>query len=237
VVVGVIPARLESSRFPRKILALVNDKPMVVCVYEQARQARSLDRVIVAVDAEEVARVLKPLQAEVVMTAKEHPSGTDRVAEVVRDLDTEVVVNIQGDEPLIDPRIIDDLVAEFQDRNVRMATAVSTVITAEDLLDHNTVKVLLDAQRNAVTFRREVKEREIGGYYRHIGLYAYRKETLLQLTQLPPTENERTYRLEQWRALDHGIPIRVVITRHPYWGVDTEEDLRRLLAEIKAGSQ
>jgi len=204
---------------------------MVVHVYERAKQAKNLDLVIVAIDDESVAEALAPFSVETVMTAGDHASGTDRIAEVVRDMEADIVVNIQGDEPFIDPGIIDELVTVFTDKHVEMATAVSTVITAEDLLDPNTVKVLLDAHCNAVVFRREVSEKEIGGYYRHIGLYAFRKETLLKFTQLQPTQNELRFRLEQLRALDNGIPIRAVITGYPYRGIDTEEDLLKLQSE------
>ncbi len=204
---------------------------MVVHVYERAQQAKSLDQVIIAIDNESVVEALEPYSVETVMTAENHASGTDRIAEVVREMEVDVVVNIQGDEPFIDPRIIDELVGVFSDKRVEMGTAVSTVITAEDLLDPNTVKVLLDIQQNAVVFRREVFEKEIGGYYRHIGLYAFRKETLLKFTQLRPTQNELQFHLEQFRALDNGIPIRAVITDYPYRGIDTEEDIRKLQSE------
>lgn len=228
-VVGVIPARLNSVRFPRKILAPINGSPMVMSVAERALQAQLLDEVIIAVDSEEVLRKLKNSRIKVVMTSIEHNSGSDRVAEVVNEQDVEIVVNIQSDEPMLDPVIIDKMVNEFRDAEVQMVTSVSTEITPEDFLDTNTVKVLLDEHRNTIAFQRNLKEKTTGGWYRHIGVYAFRKETLLYFTSLPQSINEQKYGLEQLRALDNGIPIRAVVTHYPYSGIDTEKDLEDLL--------
>ena len=228
-VVGVIPARLNSVRFPRKILAPINGSPMVISVAERALQAQLLDEVIIAVDSEEVLRKLKNPRIKVVMTSTEHNSGSDRVAEVVKEQDVEIVVNIQGDEPMLDPVIIDKMVNEFRDAEVQMVTSVSTEITPEDFLDSNIVKVLLDEHRNAIVFQRNLKEETTGGWYRHIGVYAFRKETLLYFTSLPQSINEQKFGLEQLRALDNGIPIRAVVTHYPYRGVDTEKDMEAVL--------
>ena len=224
-VVGVIPARLNSIRFPGKILALINGLPMVMLVAERALQAQLLDEVIIAVDSEEVRKKLKNSKIKVVMTSSEHSSGSDRVAEVVKEQDVEIVVNIQGDEPMLDPVIIDKMVYEFREVEVQMVTSVSTEISPEDFLDTNTVKVLLDEHRNATAFQRILKQKTTGGWYRHIGVYAFRKETLLYFTGLPQSINEQKYGLEQLRALDNGISIRAVVTHYPYRGVDTEKDL------------
>ena len=228
-VVGVIPARLNSVRFPRKILAPINGSPMVISVAERALQAQLLDEVIIAVDSEEVLRKLKNSRIKVVMTSIEHNSGSDRVAEVVEEQDVEIVVNIQGDEPMLDPVIIDKMVNEFRDAEVQMVTSVSTEITPEDFLDSNIVKVLLDERRNAIVFQRNLKEETTGGWYRHIGVYAFRKETLLYFTSLPQSINEQKFDLEQLRALDNGLPIRAVVTHYPYRGVDTEKDMESVL--------
>ena len=163
------------------------------------------------------------------MTSIEHNSGSDRVAEVVKEQDVEIVVNIQGDEPMLDPVIIDKMVNEFRDAEVQMVTSVSTEITPEDFLDSNIVKVLLDEHRNAIVFQRNLKEETTGGWYRHIGVYAFRKETLLYFTSLPQSINEQKFGLEQLRALDNGIPIRSVVTHYPYRGVDTEKDMEAVL--------
>ncbi len=224
--VGVIPARLYSTRFPRKILAPINEKPMVVHVYEKALQAESLDDIIVAIDSDETSEALKPFKVNTVMTFSDHKSGTDRVAQVVEELEADVVVNIQGDEPAIDPQLIDDLVAAFDEPNIFMATVATTDISLEDEIDPNVVKVLVDNNNIALAFRREPRQYEIGGYYRHIGIYAFRKEAIMKFTKMMQTENEKTHKLEQLRVLDNGLPIHVIMTDYTGRGIDTEEDLK-----------
>jgi len=227
--IGVIPARLHSVRLPRKILAPINEKPMVVHVYEQALLADSLDEVIIAIDSDDTAEALKPFNVNTVMTFSDHKSGTDRVAQVVKELDADVVVNIQGDEPAMDPNLIDDVVSIFETPNVFMATAASTDISAEDELDPNVVKVLVDQNNIAMAFRREPRQYELGGYYRHIGMYAFRKKALIKFTNMPQTENEKKYKLEQLRILDNGLPIHVLMTDYTGRGIDTEEDLNAFI--------
>lgn len=223
--VGVIPARLHSTRLPRKILAPINDKPLVVHVYEKALQADTLDEVYVAIDSEITEEALQPFKVNTVMTFSDHKSGTDRVAEVVQDMEADVVVNIQGDEPAIEPQLIDDLVGIFETPNVFMATAASTDISAEDEIDPHVVKVLVDQNNIAMAFRREPRQYEMGGYYRHIGMYAFRKQALMKYTNMFQTENEKKHRLEQLRVLDNGLPIYVLMTTYTGRGIDTEEDL------------
>jgi 3-deoxy-manno-octulosonate cytidylyltransferase (CMP-KDO synthetase) len=224
--IGVIPARLYSSRFPKKILHLIDGKPMVVHVYEQAQKAKSLDDVIVAIDTEETAKALKPFKVNTVMTSENHVSGTDRIQEIVADLDADVVVNIQGDEPKIDPALIDKLVAQFEDESIQLATAAGKDMDAKKLTDVNTVKVLLDGDGFAVNFRRELVATEAGGYYHHMGIYAYRKATLEKFTALAPSKNELALKLEQYRALDNGIPIKVILADKVNKGIDTMDDLK-----------
>lgn len=205
---------------------------MVIQVYDRARQARHLERVVIAVDAEEVRQALEPYQAELVMTSREHPSGTDRAAEVVADLEVDVVLNIQGDEPGIDPAILDGLVELFSNPAINLATPVTTSLQPPDLLNPHVVKVVLDEERYAVAFYRQPSRWQQGGCYRHVGVYAYRKETLLEYIHLPPSENERRYQLEQLRALDNGIRIQALITDYPYYGVDTRNDLKQFIHGI-----
>ncbi|MBN4081128.1 3-deoxy-manno-octulosonate cytidylyltransferase [Caldithrix abyssi] len=226
-VIGVIPARLHSTRFPQKILHLIDGKPMVVHVFEKARKAHTLDDVIVAIDADETAAALKEWKVKMVMTADYHVSGTDRIREAVADTEADVIVNIQGDEPTIDPQLIDELVQQFEDESIVMATVAGQNMDAEKIYDVNTVKVLLDQDGFAVNFRREPVPNEIGGYYHHMGLYAYRKSTLEKLTDLAPTETERALNLEQYRALDNGIPIKVILTEKVSKGIDTIDDLKQ----------
>jgi len=229
--IGVIPARLKSNRFPSKILAPIHDKPMVVHVYERAMKAACLDKLFVAIDSEETAEALKPYKVNTVMTSPDHLSGTDRIAEVVSELDADVVINIQGDEPEMDPQLIDNLIKKFEKPNVFMATAASTDISANDELDLNTVKVLVDYNNVAIAFRRKPRQYEIGGYYRHIGIYAFRKQALMNYTKMPQTENEKKYQLEQLRVLDNGLPIHVILTDYAGRGIDTQEDLKMFLEQ------
>lgn len=226
-VIGVIPARLESTRFPRKILFPIHNKPMVMHVYERALQAQRLDRLIIAIDSAETANALAPYGAEIIMTSVKHQSGTDRIAEAVAEMDAEIIINIQGDEPMLEPKMIDDLVSVFDDKTVKIATLVSTIINKDDLENPNTVKVEIDDKGNAIDFYRLVSG-NIQQYYRHIGIYGYRKETLMEFTKLSQSANEQKHSLEQLRALDNGIPIRVVMCDFPYRGIDTLEDLEHL---------
>ncbi len=230
-VIGVIPARLNSTRFPKKILHPIQEKPMVVHVYEQAKKATSLDDVIVAIDAEETAEALKPFKVKTIMTAVEHASGTDRIFEAVQDMDADVVVNIQGDEPTIDPDLIDALVSQFEGGDVQMATAAGKDMDAKKLTDVNTVKVLLDGDGYAVNFRRKPVAAEAGGYYHHMGIYAYTKAALEKFTNLPPSENEQKLKLEQYRALDNDIKIKVILTDKVNKGIDTMDDLKQFEAQ------
>ena len=187
-VIGVIPARLDSERFPRKILTPINGKPMVMCVAERAMNASLLDEVIIAVDSEEVYKELNKFNVKVVMTTKDHLSGSDRIAEVVENRDVDIVVNIQGDEPEINPNLIDQIISLFNDKNTMMATAATTDLTLEDLNDENIVKVKINDSKHAIEFSRN----PIFGdrVFRHIGIYAFKKKMLENFTKLSQTKNE-----------------------------------------------
>jgi 3-deoxy-manno-octulosonate cytidylyltransferase (CMP-KDO synthetase) len=226
-VIGVIPARLDSTRFHRKILFPIRNKPMVMHVYERALNAKKIDRLIIAVDSLETVNALKDYNVEVLMTSSKHQSGTDRVAEVVVKIDAEIIINIQGDEPMLEPKMIDDLISVFDDKTVKIATLASRVITEDDLKNFNLVKVVLDNNQNADGFYRDITDNS-KKYYNHIGIYGYRKQTLEMFTKLEQTKNEKLLHLEQLRALDNGIPIRVVKCNFPYRGIDTREDLEQL---------
>ena len=199
---------------------------MIIHVYERAIKSQKLDRVIIAVDSQEMVDALKDYDVEVMMTSLKHQSGTDRIAEAVGNIDAEIIINIQGDEPLLEPKMIDDLVSVFDDKTVKIATLASTVITENDFNNPNTVKVKIDKDGNAINFYRELDDRK-SKYFRHIGIYGYRKETLMKFTELPQSENEMKYNLDQLRAIDNGIPIRLVNCKYPYHGVDTLEDLKQ----------
>ncbi|MBT3500799.1 MAG: 3-deoxy-manno-octulosonate cytidylyltransferase [Candidatus Marinimicrobia bacterium] len=225
-IVGVIPARLASSRFPKKILAPLAGKPMVVHAVEQALKSKRLDKVILAIDSEETKEALSEFDFEIMMTSSNHISGTDRVAEVIKNIDdAEIVINIQGDEPLTDPNIIDGLVDTFKDPKVHMSTVVSRKLTVSDLLNPNIVKAILDEKSKAVEFKRNIFDLEIGGVYRHLGMYGFRRNALFHFTSLEPSKRELERKLEQMRALDNGLPIHALITNGNHWAVDTKKDL------------
>ena len=227
--IAVIPARLQSKRFPKKILFPIEEKPMVVHVYENAKKSELINDVIVAVDDKETIKELKKWKVKTVMTDVHHSSGTDRVHEASRDIDAEVIVNLQADEPFLDSRLIDMLIQEFDDSQIEMATVAGKNLTAESINDLNTVKVLLDYEKFALAFRRRPLDLEIGGYYHHAGIYAYRKEILDKFTKLDPSINEKKQKLEQLRAMDNGISIKVVLIDKVNKGIDTLDDLRGLV--------
>ena len=232
-IVGIIPARIGSKRFPKKILADIDGKPMVVHVAERAKQSKLLEKVILAIDSNEAKQVLSDFDLEIVMTSKDHVSGTDRVTEVVKGLDSaELIINIQGDEPLLEPKVIDGLIKIFDDSTVSMGTVVSRKIGIRDYLDRNVVKAFLDENQNAYDFKRDIYDSDIGGVFRHIGFYGFDRDTLLQFSSLPASKNEIKYSLEQFRALDNGIKIKAFISNAQQQAVDSHEDLERVLSQL-----
>ena len=232
-IVGIIPARIRSKRFPKKILADIDGKPMVVHVAERAKQSKLLEKVILAIDSNEAKQVLSDFDLEIVMTSKDHVSGTDRVTEVVKGLDSaELIINIQGDEPLLEPKVIDGLIKIFDDSTVSMGTVVSRKIGIRDYLDRNVVKAFLDENQNAYDFKRDIYDSDIGGVFRHIGFYGFDRDTLMQFSSLPASKNEIKYSLEQFRALDNGIKIKAFISNAQQQAIDTPEDLDRVLSQL-----
>jgi 3-deoxy-manno-octulosonate cytidylyltransferase (CMP-KDO synthetase) len=231
--VGVIPARYASSRFPGKALADVAGEPMIRRVYERCVRASRLSRVYVATDDQRIYDAAREFTADVIMTAAEHPSGTDRVAEVAAQTDADVYVNIQGDEPLIDPAAVDAAVAPFDsDEGVSMVTLARPVPTAEDaaLASPNFCKVVVDGRGDALYFTRAMipfrHHPQIKlPYLKHVGVYAFRREFLLRFTTLEPTPLEAVEGLEMLRALVHGFKVRVVTGDFASRGVDTPQDL------------
>lgn len=252
-VVGVIPARWGSTRLPGKSLQPLLGKPLIQWVVERAMQARRLDAVLVATDDERIrAAVAAGTAASVVMTRSDHPSGTDRIAEAVADQDAGLVVNIQGDEPLIDPELIDRLVdLMLEDPGIHMATAAVPIDRRETLENPAVVKVVCDAAGNAlyfsrapIPFHRDSPRQPVpGSHFRHLGLYAYRGDFLRRFVAETPCALEELEKLEQLRALYLGARIRVVIGRDAGVAVDTPADvpsaeaaLRALHSRSKAGS-
>ncbi|MFA5725596.1 MAG: 3-deoxy-manno-octulosonate cytidylyltransferase [Candidatus Omnitrophota bacterium] len=235
-VIGVIPARFSSTRFEGKILAKISGQPMLQLVYERAKQARLLEDVIIACDHELVADTAREFGAKVIMTSKSHISGTDRISEVVNPLDVKIVVNIQADEPLIHPSMIDSVAsALLDDKNLNMATLMKRIEDPALVDDPNVVKVVVDKNNFALYFSRaaipylalnaEVKQ---PAYFKHIGLYGYTKDFLFTYKNLPVSDLEKTERLEQLRALEEGFRIKVIETNFDTIGVDTPEDLERV---------
>ena len=222
-ILGVIPARLNSTRFPNKIIFPLNGKPIIEHVYEKAIQSKLLSKVVVAIDSETTKESINCLN--IVMTSDKHQSGTDRVAEVSENYDCDIVINIQGDEPGIDPDLIDKLITLFDDPKVEMASVASTDLHQHDFTNDNVVKVNLDNENNAISFVRNNMEPE-QIYYRHIGIYAYRKKTLNFFTSLDQSENEKKYSLEQLRALDNNIAIKLLISDFSHRSIDVKEDLK-----------
>jgi len=233
-VVGVIPARWGSTRFPGKSLALISGKPLIQWVIKAALRARSLDSLLVATDDERIMKVVAKLGAKAVMTRQDHPSGTDRIAEAVRDISADVVINIQGDEPLIDPNLIDKIADAMKtDEKWDMATAVAPISSESDLVNPTVVKVVWDAKGQALYFSRSVipfvREKTDSAdirHWRHIGIYAYTKVFLGKFVKTPPCALERAEKLEQLRALHIGGRIAVVQTNEAGIGVDTPEDVK-----------
>ena len=234
---GVIPARFASSRFPGKVLAQISSKTMLQHVYERCAQARYLTSTTIATDDERVYAVAKGFGANVRMTRADHPTGTDRVAEVASAETAEVVVNIQGDEPLIDPAAIDAAILPLvHDSEIVMGTLKKRIENAREISDSNVVKVVTDRQGDAIYFSRcpipYVRSTQAGlpatPYFKHVGLYVYRRDFLLRYSALPIGPLEEAERLEQLRALENGYRIRVVETEYESLGVDTPDDLERV---------
>lgn len=238
-VVAIIPVRYGSSRFPGKPLATIGGKPMIQHVYESASRAPGLDRVLVATDDRRILEAVRGFGGEAVLTATGHTSGTDRLAEVAKKIKAEWVVNVQGDLPFVQPRtILRTLTPLRRDASLAMGTARTPIYDREEWFNPNVVKVVTDAKGFALYFSRapipyihpsspsRLREEKIWGY-RHVGVYAYRREFLLRFSRLRPTALELTEGLEQLRVLDHGYRIRVADVDEPSVEVDTPEDLQK----------
>ena len=241
-VAAVIPARIGSSRFPGKPLALICGKPMIQHVYENATACSLIEHVVVAADDPTVEQAVQAFGGEVAMTSSDHQTGTDRVAEVAQTLDAAIIVNIQGDEPLLPPDAIEDAIRPLlQDKRIIMSTLKTALRPEDNPRDPNIVKVITDAHGRALYFSRAPIpfQRDDGPYsqiYRHIGLYVFRRNFLFDYTKLPQTPLELAESLEQLRALEHGHSIFVSETRYYPLGVDTPSDIKRVEAILQARS-
>jgi len=238
-VVAIIPARYHSNRFEGKPLAKILGKPMIQHVYERAAAVALLSKVAVATDDERIAQVVQDFGGEVVMTRRDHVSGTDRLAEAAELMDiseNDVVVNIQGDQPMFASEVVEQVARPLlEDMTLPMSTLIYRIVREEEINDPNHVKTVFDCHgnalyfsRSAIPFQRNPEEEVSPTYYKHLGFYAYRKGFLLTFVGLPEGEWERFEKLEQLRALEFGHRIRVVLTAHDSIEVDTPKDLLRV---------
>jgi 3-deoxy-manno-octulosonate cytidylyltransferase (CMP-KDO synthetase) len=235
-VLAVVPARMGSTRFPGKPLALLAGRPLVEHAWAAVSRAPSVSRVLVATDSEAIAAAARAFGAEAVMTRSDHPSGTDRVAEAAARAGGgyDVVVNVQGDEPLLDPEAVEAVLAALAGPGVRVATLASPESDRAALADRNVVKVVCDQSGDALLFSRAPIGEPMGGtpagwsFLRHVGVYAFRREALLEFAAWPPGALESAERLEPLRLLEHGRKIRVAVVRAQGRGVDTPSDLAAL---------
>lgn len=233
--IGVIPARYSSVRFEGKVLADLMGKPMIQHVWENAKKAKTLDGLVVACDDDRIYKAVSDFGGSAVMTAKAHTSGTERIAEAVTDIDVRLVVNIQADEPLIHPSMIDDVVYSLTNApELSVATIMKRIEDEKEIPDANVVKVVVNKKGYALYFSRSpipfVRKEEPGMrvHYKHIGLYGYTKDFLFTYKNLPASKLEKLEQLEQLRILENGYPIRVIETKYETIGVDTREDLEKV---------
>lgn len=233
---GVIPVRYASSRFPGKPLVRILGKPMIQWVYENTQKATHLKNLIVATDDKRIYDVCLKFDADVRMTASQHTSGMDRVAEIAATLTTPLIVNIQGDEPLVRPEMIDALITAMQKEDILMATLAVKVDDLSLLKDENIVKVVTDSRGYALYFSRSpLPFRPSEYFYQHIGIYAYQRDFLIDMCQWPPSRLEQEERLEQLRVLENGYKIKVVLTPFSTLSVDTPHDIIRVESALKKG--
>lgn len=230
-VIGIIPARYDSSRFPGKPLKNILGKSMIRRVYEQAEQSE-LEKVIVATDDQRIVDEVLSFNGEVMMTSSEHISGADRCLEVAQKVANvnDIIINIQGDEPFIEPQQINQLIAAFTDKEIGIVTLCKRIEKADTLVDNSKPKVKFDDNKKAISFDRVMNSPfEDGVFYKHIGIYAYRFNVLEKVCALKPSSLEIKHKLEQWRWLQNGYDILVLETPFDSYSVDTPEDLKKII--------
>ena len=230
-----IPARYGATRFPAKLMQDLCGKPIIVHTYERVADTRLFDEVYVVTDDDRIEKVIREVGGKVIRSKKEHNSGSDRLAEASRDLDVDIIVNVQGDEPFTDKENLQkviDIFAKDLTKSIAVASLMERITDPDDIANPNNVKVVVNKfgealyfSRNIIPFPRDPNTKV--SYYKHIGIYAYRKEALQQFTELPPSLLEETEKLEQLRYLENGFKIRLALTDIPTIGIDTPEDLER----------
>ena len=240
-ITAIIPARYDSTRFPGKPLANIAGEPMIKHVYQRVEDVKNLDKVIVATDDKRIYDTVESFGGRVEMTSKEHSSGTDRIAEVASSLESDLIINVQGDEPLIEPAMIEQAVDPFYcDDGLVMSTLKKKIESKSEVSDPNVVKVVTDREGYALYFSRSTipyNQKQANDYYKHIGLYVYSKDFLLQFSNMKPTSLEKTESLEQLRALQNGYKIKVVETNFNTIGVDRPDDIERVEEIISTGNR
>lgn len=233
-IIGVIPARYSSTRLPGKPLIEIHGKPMIQHVWERSMRSKYIDRLIVATDDKRIFNAVKKFCGEVVMTSRNHKSGTDRIGEAVRNIRCDIVVNIQGDEPFIDPKNIDRAIEPLlKDKRLNVSTLCFKISDSNEIYDYDIVKVVFDKYYNCLYFSRcpipyNRDKKSQPDHYKHIGLYVYRKKFLMEFIKMKQTKMEKAEKLEQLRILENGEKIRVVVTNKDSISIDTEEDLIRI---------
>lgn len=226
---GIIPARYDSKRFPGKHLAVIQGKSIIQRVYEQAQTANLLQRIIIATDDERIFQASRSFGAEVLMTSPLHNSGTERAAEIAEKINTPIIINIQGDEPLLRGKMIDDLVIALQDETIPMATLAAKVKDLSLINEKNIVKAVLDKNGFALYFSRSPLPFQASDYFwQHIGIYGYQRDFLLEFSQLSASRLETTEKLEQLRVLENGYKIKIIETSSPTLSVNTPQDIIRI---------
>jgi 3-deoxy-manno-octulosonate cytidylyltransferase (CMP-KDO synthetase) len=239
----IIPARLDSSRLPKKVLLDLKGKTVIQRVYEQCLKVKNVDGVYIATDSIEIKEVCETFTNNVIITKSTHKSGTDRIGEAVSAIDCDIVINVQGDEPFIEPSLIEALVNSFVNSEISMSSAMSKINNVKDLQNTNIVKVVTDLHNNAlffsrslIPFPRDVKEISIANevieesqFFRHIGIYGYRKDFLLHFVNLKQSYLEKVEKLEQLRALENGFKIKMIEASSSLIGIDTQEDYEEAL--------
>lgn len=239
-VIVVIPARYKSTRFPGKPLAEIQGKPLIYWVYNQAKKIQNVDDVFIATDDERIKETVENFGGKSVMTSERHATGTDRIAEAVEKMDADIIVNIQGDEPLFNSQSVEkavNVLLNDKDQNISMTTLMTKIQNKEQYDDPNTVKVVTDKSGFALYFSRSLipfpREKEITNVYKHIGIYGYRKNFLLKYTSMEQTPLEKTESLEQLRIIENGYKIKLIETKRESLSIDTPEDLELLKKQFK----
>ena len=242
-IAAIIPARYESTRLPGKVLLEIQGKSILQRVYEQVKKVDAVDLVKVATDTDKIANHCREKDMQYIMTSSAHQSGTDRVAEAANSLDADIIINVQGDEPFIEPSAINSLVELMRQDNVHIGTLCKKIVDENRIFDYNTVKLVMDKHAKVLYFSRQaipaIRDKAYSEwitqrpYFQHLGIYGFRKDTLLNITQLNMSELERTEKLEQLRWLENGYSVHCRVVQSDSFGIDTEEDLKSARAIYK----